>query len=164
MGRTPVVHVRGRGSGWVSVAGTACYKKGERSRLIHKFRFHRGRKGEPKAFSRQDYRDLIVRARTQLGGPIVLVRDNLSAHLMPQMKEFIAASADWLTVFQLTLCAADLNPREGIWALMKRGIGNLAVVNVDHLAKAVKRHLKKIQYRPHLIESCLTSAGLNMDD
>ncbi|MCK7626563.1 transposase [Streptomyces sp. RS10V-4] len=126
-----------------------------------KFRVHRGRKGEPKAFTRQDYRDLIMRARTQLGGPIVLVWDNLSAHLMPPMREFIAANSEWLTVFQLPSYAPDLNPQEGIWAL--RGIGNLAVVNVDHLAKAVKRRLKKIQYRPHLIDSCLTSAGLIMD-
>ncbi|MER8105873.1 transposase [Kitasatospora sp. NPDC094016] len=141
----------------------ACYEKGERFWPIYKFRVHRGRKGEPKAFSWQDYRDLIVRARTQLGGPIVLVWDNLSVHLMPPMKEFIAASSDWLTVFQLPSCAPDLNPQKGTWALMKRGIGNLAVVNVDHLAKSVKRCLKKIQYRPHLIDGCLTSAGLIMD-
>ncbi|MER8100927.1 transposase [Kitasatospora sp. NPDC094016] len=109
------------------------------------------------------YRDLIVRARTQLGGPIVLVWDNLSAHLMPPMKEFITASSDWLTVFQLPSCAPDFNPQEGIWALMKRGIGNLAVVNVDHLAKSVKRRLEKIQYRPHLIDGCLAGVGPIMD-
>ncbi|MFD7582000.1 hypothetical protein [Kitasatospora sp. NPDC059817] len=45
---------------------------------------------------------------------------------------------------------------------MKRGIGNLAVVNVDHLAKAVKRRLMKIQYRPHLIDGCLAGADLIM--
>ncbi|MFD7582001.1 DDE endonuclease [Kitasatospora sp. NPDC059817] len=113
MGRTPVVHVRSRGSGRVSIAGMACYKKGERSRLIYGLRVHQGRKGEPKAFTWRNYRDLIVRARTQRGGPIALAWDNLSAHLMPQMKEFIAANSEWLTVFQLSSHAPDLTPRRG---------------------------------------------------
>ncbi|MDH6580817.1 hypothetical protein P3T29_006511 [Kitasatospora sp. MAP5-34] len=118
MGRTPVVRVRGSGSGRVSMAGMSCYKKDQRSRLIYGFRVHRGRKGEPKGFTWKDYRDLILRARIQLGGPIVLVWDNLSAHLMPPMKEFIAANQDWLTVFQLPSYAPDLNPRKpsGHWS------------------------------------------------
>lgn len=73
VGCTPVVRVRGRGSGRVSIAGMACYKAGHRSRMIYGFRVHRGRKGERKAFTWRDYRDLILRAHTQLGGPIVLV-------------------------------------------------------------------------------------------
>ncbi len=47
---------------------------------------------------------------------------------------------------------------------MKRGIGNLAAANVDHLAKTVRTHLKKIQYRSHLIDGCLEQAGLDMND
>ncbi|MFF6984307.1 hypothetical protein ACFZAV_43110 [Streptomyces sp. NPDC008343] len=35
IGQTPVVRVRGRGSGRVSMAGMACYKPGQRSRLIY---------------------------------------------------------------------------------------------------------------------------------
>ncbi|MCX4690261.1 transposase [Kitasatospora purpeofusca] len=163
VGCTPVVRVKGGGSGRISMAGMSCYKKGERSRLIFRVRLHRGRKGERKSFTWQDYRDLIVRARIQLGGPIVLVWDNLSVHLVPQMKDFVAANEDWLTVFQLPSYAPDLNPQEGVWSLVKRTIGNLAVANLDHLTKTVKRSLKKIQHRPHLIDGCLIQAGLIMD-
>ncbi|MCT9113672.1 hypothetical protein N4G69_50660 [Streptomyces mirabilis] len=46
---------------------------------------------------------------------------------------------------------------------MKRTICNLAAANLDHLATAVKRSLKKIQYRPHLIDGCLAGTGLTMD-
>ncbi|MFI9329248.1 transposase [Kitasatospora sp. NPDC052868] len=80
------------------------------------------------------------------------------------MREFIAANEDWLTVFQLPSYAPDLNPQEGIWALVKRGIGNLAAANIDHLAKTVRTRLKKIQYRPHLIDGCLAQSGLDIDD
>lgn len=52
---------------------------------------------------------------------------------MPQMKEFIAANEEWLTVFHFPVYAPDLNPQEGIWSLVKRTIGNLAA--------AVKRSL-----------------------
>src|SRR3954468_14045224 len=48
IGQTPVVSVRGRGSGRVSMAGMTCYKPGERSRLIYAIREYRGRKDEPK--------------------------------------------------------------------------------------------------------------------
>ncbi|WP_239010339.1 transposase [Streptomyces sp. 769] len=59
----------------------------------------------------------------QLGGPIVLVWDNVRLHLTAGLREFIAANADRLTVFQLSAYAADLNPQEGIWSLVKRAIG-----------------------------------------
>ncbi|MFE1320525.1 hypothetical protein [Kitasatospora phosalacinea] len=41
-----------------------------------------GRKGEPKGFGRCDFRDLGVRARIQLGGPVVLVWDDARIHLV----------------------------------------------------------------------------------
>ncbi|MFF4519272.1 hypothetical protein ACFY2I_51480 [Streptomyces mirabilis] len=55
------------------MAGMPCYKPGERSRLISSVREYNGRKDQPKGFGSRDFRDLLVRARVQLGGPIVLV-------------------------------------------------------------------------------------------
>lgn len=77
----------------------------------------------------------------------------------PTLKEFIAANKEWLTVFHFPVYAPDLNPQEGIWSLVKRTIGNLAVANLDHLATAVKRSLRKTQYCPHLIDGCLAGTG-----
>ncbi|WP_311137168.1 transposase [Streptomyces sp. I6] len=163
IGQTPVVRVRGRGSGRVSMAGMSCYKPGERSRLIYRTREYRGRKGEPKGFGWRDFRDLVVRARIQLGGPIVLVWDNVRLHLTAGMREFITANADWLTVFQLPTYAPDLNPQEGIWSLVKRDIGNLAAADLGQITRAVKHRLKQIQHSPDLVDSCLAGTGLIMD-
>ncbi|WP_455583808.1 IS630 family transposase [Kitasatospora cineracea] len=163
IGRTPVVRVRARGSGRLSMAGMTCFKPGERSRLIYAVREYRGRKNEPKGFGWRDFRDLIVRARIQLGGPIVLVWDNLRLHLAVGVREFIAANADWLTVFQLTTYVPDLNPTEGIWSLVKRDIGNLAAADLGQITRAVKRRLKRIQYRPDLVDGCLAGTGLVLD-
>ncbi|MEV0057696.1 hypothetical protein AB0H34_45320 [Saccharopolyspora shandongensis] len=63
-----------RGGGlYPPAARAACYQTDERSRLIYAIREYNGRKDQPKGFGWRDFRDLILRARSQLGGPIVLV-------------------------------------------------------------------------------------------
>ena len=52
--------VRGAGGGRVSIAGVVCYRPGDRPRLFYQLLVYRRRTGEPKGFSWQDYRDLII--------------------------------------------------------------------------------------------------------
>ena len=59
--------------------------------------------------------------------------------------------------------APDLNPAEGAWANMKNGLGNLAARDVDQLAAIVKNRLKRIQYRPALIDGFLAQTGLTLE-
>ncbi|MEU8952655.1 transposase [Streptomyces sp. NPDC048489] len=103
---------------------------------------------------------MIVRARIQLGGPIVLVWDNGCLHLTASMRDLINANARWLTVFQLPTYAPDLNPQEGVWSLIKRDIGNLAAADLGQITRAVERRLKQIQYRPDVVDGCLVGTGL----
>ncbi|WP_405147681.1 transposase [Sphaerisporangium sp. NBC_01403] len=162
-GQTPAVHIRAGGTGYVSIAGMLCYKPGQRSRLIYRLHLYRRRKGESKSFAWTDYRDLLLQAHQQLGAPIIVVWDNLNRHLVPQMRAFIDEHEQWLTVYQLPSYAPDLNPTEGIWSLLKRGpLANLAVAGLPQLVRIVKRSLKKIQYRPHLIDGCLIQTGLTL--
>ena len=93
----------------------------------------------------------------------MLVRDNVRLHLTAGMRELIAGNAEWLTVFQLPTYAPDLNPQEDIWSLAKRDIGNLAAADLGQITRAVKRRLKQIQYRPELVDGCLTETWLIMD-
>jgi DDE superfamily endonuclease len=112
-GITPVIRVRGGGTGRVSAAGLACYRPGDRSRLIYRLHCYRGRKGETKAFTWTEYRDLLIAAHRQLpGGVVVLVWDNLNVHPGPELRAFIAARAR-LRVFRLPAYAPDLNPVGG---------------------------------------------------
>ncbi len=79
-GHTPVVRVRGRSRRRLSVAAPVCYKPGEPLRLIYRS-CPDARPDGRKSFSWKEYRDLIQSAHQQLGGPIVLIRDNLNTHL-----------------------------------------------------------------------------------
>jgi len=54
-------------------------------------------------------------------------------------------------------------PTEGIWALLKRSMANFAAADLEGLVRIVKRKLKKIQYRPHLIDGCLAGTGLTLE-
>jgi hypothetical protein len=54
-------------------------------------------------------------------------------------------------------------PTEGAWSAMKNGLGNLAARDVDQLAAIIKNRLKRIQYRPALIESFLAQTGLTLE-
>jgi hypothetical protein len=54
-------------------------------------------------------------------------------------------------------------PTEGAWAAMKASLGNLAARDVDQLAAIMKNRLKRIQYRPALIEAFLAQTGLTFE-
>lgn len=40
---------------------------------------------------------------------------------------------------------------------------NFAAADLESLVRIVKRNLKKRQYRPHLIDGCLTPTGLAIE-
>jgi hypothetical protein len=162
-GHTPVVKVSGKGSGRVSIAGLVCLRQGTRSRLFCRMRVHRGRKGERRSMSEADYAGLITAAHQQLHAPVILIWDNLNTHVSAVMRTFTESHPGWLTVVRLPACAPDLNPAEGVWANMKNGLGNLAVSRAGQLAAIVRNRLKRIQYRPALIDGFLAQTGLTLE-
>ncbi|MEV6212224.1 transposase [Kitasatospora sp. NPDC051914] len=158
-GHPPVVRVCGRGSGRVCLVGLVCCRPGERTRVIYRLLAHHGRKGEKKGFTEPDFAALLDDAHHQLGGNIVLVWDNSTQHTDTAMRELLAARSSWLTVFYLPPYAPDLNPVEGVWAHLKKSLGNLAAHTLDQLAALVRTRLKRMQYRPGLLDG-VTSAGV----
>ena len=148
------------GKARVSVAGLACYRPGERSRLIYRTMTHRGRKGEPKGFREADFARLLDATHQQLQAPIVLIWDGLSGHKSARMRAMIAARP-WLRVYPLPAYAPELNPVENVWSALKRGLANLPARTAAELGKAVKNRLKRMQYRTRLIDGYLTGTGLS---
>ena len=141
----------------LSVAALVAVKPGQRPRLI--YRTHRGRRGARKGFTETDYAALLDAAHSQLGGPIVLIWDNLNTHVSAAMSELVAARP-WLTVFQLPPYAHELNPVEPVWAHLKRSLANLTKHTIGELTVLVKTRLKRMQYRPALLVGFLAGTGL----
>jgi transposase len=135
----------------------------DRPHLFYQLRVYRRRKGEARGFAWQDYRDLILAAHRNLPGPLVWCWDNLNVHLAPELADFARENKEWLRVCRLPAYAPELNPAEGIWSLLKRSMANFAAAGLDGLIRIIKRKLKKIQYRPHLVDGCLTATGLTIE-
>ena len=49
-----------------------------------------------------------------------------------------------------------------MWSHLKRSLANLAKRNLAQLAALIKTRLKRMQYRPGLIEGFLASTGLDL--
>jgi putative transposase len=159
-GRTPVVTVTGGHDTRVSLAALIAVRPGHQARLI--FRTHRARRGDQrKGFTETDYARFLDAAHQQLGGPVVLVWDNLNTHVSRAMRE-LAAARDWLTVFQLPPYASELNPVEPVWSNLKRSLANLTKHNIGQLTTLVKTRLRRMQYRPGLLDGFLAKTGLDL--
>jgi transposase len=159
-GVTPVVTVTGGHNARVSLAALIAVRPGCRPRLI--YRVHRGRRGDRrKGFTEADYARLLDTAHQQLGGPLVVVWDNLNVHVSAAMSELIAAR-DWLTVFRLPPYAHELNPVELVWSHLKRSLANLAKRDIAQLTALVKTRLKRMQYRAALLDGFLASTRLDL--
>ena len=132
------------------------------ARLI--YRVHRraaSGKDRRKGFTEADYAALLDAAHQQLGGPLVVVWDNLNTHVSAAMTELIDGR-DWLTVFQLPPYAHELNPVELVWSHLKRSLANLAKRNLVQLTALVTTRLKQMQYRPALLGGFLASTRLDL--
>ncbi|MEU4235686.1 transposase [Nonomuraea sp. NPDC026600] len=159
-GARPQMTVRGKRTGRVNMAGVLCFRPGQRPHLFYKLLIYHGRKNEPKSFTWSDYRDLIISTHLQLGAPLVWCWDNLNIHLATELTEFAQANAHWLRIYQFPTYAPELNPAEGIWSLLRRSMANFVVTDLHGVVRIIKRKLKKIQYRPHLLDGCLAQTGL----
>jgi putative transposase len=92
----------------------------------------------------------------------VLIWDNLNVHISAAMGALIAVR-DWLHVIRLPADAPHLNLVAHVWSHVMRSLGNLAPHGIDDLAVSVKNRLKRIQYRPELIDAFLAHTGLTLE-
>ena len=145
----------------VSLAALIAIKPGHAPRLI--YRVHKKpRRGSDKrkGFTETGYAPLFDAAHQQLR-PLVVVWDNSNTHTSAAMTK-LAAARDWLTIFQLPPYAHELNPVELVWAHLKRSLANLAKRNLTQLTALVKTRLRRMQYRPSLLDGFLASTRIDL--
>jgi putative transposase len=151
-----VTAVRGKR---VSVAALVAGRPGHRAQLVYRTRAGPGSgTHQRKSFTKTDYGRLLAAAHQELSGAIILIWDNLPTHVSRKMRRLIAARS-WLTVFQLPGYTPELNPVEAAWSVLKRPLANLTKQGIDQLTALVKTRLKRMQYRPGLIDGFLARTG-----
>ena len=144
----------------VSLAALIAVKPGHRPRLIYRTRTRRPG-DRRKGFAETDYARFLDAVHQRLGGPLVVVWDNLNAHVSREMAGLVAAR-DWLTVFRLPPYAHELNPVERAWSHLKRSLANLARHSIGQLTALVKTRLRRMQYQAGLLDGFLASTGLDL--
>ena len=147
----------------LSLAALIATRPGYQARLI--YRTHRGRRGDKrKGFTETDYARLLDAGRQQLGGgPLVVVWDGLNTHTSRAMRDLVAAR-DWLTVFRLPPYASEMNPVEPVWSNLKRSLANLTKHDIDQLTALIRTRLRRMQYRPGLLDGFLAKTGLDLSN
>jgi transposase len=90
-----------------------------------------------------------------------VVWDGLNTHTSRAMRELIGARC-WLTVFQLPAYAPELNPVEPVWSNLKRSLANLAKHDIGQLTALVRTRLRRMQYRPGLLDGFLAKTRLDL--
>jgi transposase len=157
-----VVTVTGGHTKRVSLAALIAVRPGCQARLI--YRTHRGRRDDRrKGFTETGYARFLDAAHQQLNGPVVLIWDNLNTHVSRAMRELVTARP-WLTACQLPPYASELNPVEAVWSNLKRSLANLTKQNIDQLTALVKTRLRRMQYRPGLLDGFLAKTGLDLSN
>ena len=135
-GHTPVIRVRGGGTGSVPVAGLACYRPGFRPRLICRYHEYHGRLRARRRRSPGPGTGTSPMPRTGSlpGGKIVLIWNNLNIHA--QAGKLALNGRSWLRIYRFPPYAPDLNPVEGIWsslmALSRQPVPALACLPEHH--------------------------------
>ena len=87
----------------------------------------------------------------------------LNTHVSGAMRELIAARS-WLKVYRLPPYASELNPVEPAWANLKRSLANLTKHDIGQLTALVKTRLRRMQYRPVLLDGFLAKTGLDLSN
>ncbi|GAA3083213.1 hypothetical protein GCM10020000_81650 [Streptomyces olivoverticillatus] len=106
-----------------------------------------------------DPRGLTPIVHQQLRAPIILVWDRLNTHFSATMEQMIAQRA-WLTVVLLPAYAPDLKPVEGVCSHVERSLANPAALTVDALETLIRNLLKRLQYRPAVLDGFVAETGL----
>ncbi len=98
-----------------------------------------------------------------LPGKVMVVWDRASIHRSPEVKEVLASEEGkrlWLE--QFPTAAPELNPTEGVWALLKDELKNLACLDLLDLRHELHLAYRRVRSDPELLISCFAQAGLKV--
>ena len=105
--------------------------------------------GQTERFTAATYCAFLTTVLDQTDQPLMLIQDGARYHTAAATKEFIAAHADRLSVYQLPSYSPDYNPIEHLWKNMKkRTTHNRYFPEFDLVCASVEEGLAYFQAHP----------------
>jgi transposase len=107
----------------------------------------------------------------EVQGKIVLIWDGAPIHRCKEVKAFLSeGGAKRLRLVRLPGYSPEWNPDEGVWTdtaepcsnWLKRNLGNVCCRNLTELQYELRLAIQKLRYRPHILKSFYTKAGLDI--
>ncbi|MFH1415645.1 MAG: transposase [Elusimicrobiota bacterium] len=96
--------------------------------------------------------DFLKNLSRQIPGPKVLIWDRFTAHRAIKVKAFMQKSD--IHSFHFPPYAPELNPVENVWGYLKTNpMANLAMADLNSLAKATHGHGRSLQRKEQLLHS-----------
>lgn len=139
---------------WMGSEAPYCYRRGHAPRMLFRTR--------PGWYHDRDLVAFVDGVHRVLDAPVILVWDNLSAHRSRRIRAAVQAR-EWLEVEYLPSYAPELNPVEDVWSHVKgTGLANLAALSFAELSEAVRSGLRRLRYRPDLLDGFLAHTGLQL--
>ena len=89
-----------------------------------------------------------------------MVWDGLNTHVNRVTADLVAAR-DWADRLPAPGVRPELNPGRGLWSHLKRSLANSAKRDISQLTALIKTRLRRMQYRPGLLDGFLTKTGLD---
>jgi transposase len=156
-GQTPV-HRTGDPHGRISCMGAIAISSGrDRIRLRYALLTDQENFRGPSVV--QFLRDL----RSDLGGPMTIIWDQIPIHECAGVMAFLAANAD-VVVEPFPPYAPELNPADGIWRYIKYGrLANYTPYEMDELRGRVVTELNRLKKCPGLLKSFVRFAKLPIE-
>ena len=101
----------------------------------------------------------------QIPGKLLIVWDGHAIHRGWELREFLAnGGAKRVQLERLPGYAPDLNPDEAVWKHLKFvELRNLCCQTVDQLLEELRKAVKRLRAKSHLIPTFFAGAGLSLD-
>ena len=146
-GLTPLLRVRARSHEKVSGIGALVVSPRRRRVSLCLALYHKENIRGPQILN------FLRSLRENYPGPIMLLWDRGTPHRHHEVSRYLQLRAHW-QVEWLPPYAPELNPVEQLWTYLKYGhLSNFAPDTVEEIKSTVRKEVRKLSRRPHLLRS-----------
>lgn len=108
--------------------------------------------------------DFLCHLLRKIPGKLLIVWDRSRIHFCQSVRLFLETDKDRdILLVPFPSYSPELNPDEGVWRYLKNvELANVCCHDKTELKQEVRKAVKRLRHKPHVIKACFTQAGLNI--